>query len=187
MIELEEAREKILTQIAPLDSERVPLACAGDRYLSEPIVASLNVPGFDNSGMDGYAVRASELSGASASAPAILLRQGVIPAGSEAGEELQPGHCLRIFTGSPVPRGADAVVMQEETQASEEKLEVQFFTAPRPWENIRMRGEDIRHGQSVLAGRRSAHFRATRPVGCARRHGRSRFPAAQGCRPGDGC
>src|SRR2546422_11193725 len=116
MLELEEALGQILAAIpAPL-RERIPLAEAHGRILAERIVSVIDLPVFDNSAMDGYAVRADDAASAKAEAPVRLRLAGQVAAGGTLTGEVAAGTCVRVFTGSPVPRGADAVVRQEDTR-----------------------------------------------------------------------
>src|SRR6266542_3285276 len=112
MLDLETAQERILSRIQPLDSEVVPLSAAAGRVLAQPVVASVDLPLFDNSAVDGYAVRAEDVAKASAENPVPLKLIGKIAAGETARGELALGTCIRLFTGSALPRGANAVVMQ---------------------------------------------------------------------------
>ncbi len=140
----EEALEQLLDQARPVrETERLPLDQALGRVLAAPVEAAIDVPGWDNSAMDGYAVRLADLSAPGARLP-VSQR---IPAGA-APRPLAPGTCARIFTGAPVPEGADAVVMQEHTRRSGD--EVVFEKLPGPGANIRRRGEDIRAGSTIL-------------------------------------
>ena len=154
MLELQDALGRILSSITPISAEVVPLESADRRVLAQPILAPISLPAFDNSAMDGYALRAVDVQFASAEKPVTLRCTGSIPAGSAVqGAEVEPGTCLRIFTGSPLPRGADAVVMQEDTRVANHLTEV--FDAVKPWENVRLTGEDIREGMNVAdAGER---------------------------------
>src|ERR1041384_7680499 len=116
MLELEQAQQHVLSLVQPLASEDIPLPSAFGRILAENIVASQDLPPFDNSAMDGYAVHAEELTQASIARPVGLLLVGQVAAGERFAGELGPGQCLRVFTGSPMPNGANAVIMQEDTQ-----------------------------------------------------------------------
>ena len=152
MIQVEEALERILGNVSSLGAENVPLASSGGRILAEQIVAPIDLPAFDNSAMDGYAVHSDDLKGASPNVPVSLKLLGRIAAG-EAPEQVrfERGGCVRVFTGSPVPSGANAVVMQEDTRSLESGSEaVEFLEAPRPWEFVRFRGEDIRKESAVI-------------------------------------
>jgi molybdopterin molybdotransferase len=151
MLELEAARERILALIPPAQPERIELAQAHQRILAERLLSPLDLPAFDNSAMDGYAVRAADLRGANADSPVGLRLQGRVAAGEVFSGEVISGSCVRLFTGSPMPRGADAVVMQEDTRIdSGEPGVVSFLDSVKPWENVRFRGEDLKTG-GVLA------------------------------------
>ncbi|MBI1176177.1 molybdopterin molybdenumtransferase MoeA [bacterium] len=159
MLELEAAVERILSDIAPLGTEEVSLIQAANRYLSEPIVSSQNLPAFDNSAMDGYAVLAADVSTASLEAPVELRCVGETPAGQPPGPPLQSGECWRVFTGSPIPANADAVVMQEDVRIDSAKLgRVQVLDSARPWDNVRFRGEDIKSGHRLAEAGTKIHF-----------------------------
>jgi molybdopterin molybdotransferase len=147
MLELEAALERILALMPPPQIERIELARAHRRILAERLVSPLDLPGFDNSGMDGYAVRAADLAGAKANAPVALNLIGRAAAGEVFAGEIPSGACVRVFTGSPLPRGADAVMMQEDTRADAARPDVvEFLDTIKPWENIRFRGEDLKSG-----------------------------------------
>ncbi|MGC3959410.1 MAG: molybdopterin molybdotransferase MoeA [Verrucomicrobiota bacterium] len=148
MLDLETAVAQVLAALPAPQSERIPLAVAAGRILAEPVVAALDLPPFDNSAMDGYAVRAADAQGAKLEAPARLRLQGRIPAGETFAGELAPGECARVFTGAPLPREADAVVMQEDTRR--EGDDVLVLDSVKPRENVRYQGEDVHHG-TVLA------------------------------------
>lgn len=148
MISLEEAKEQILASIKPLDSEQVPLSDALGRYSAADVTALIDLPRFDNSAMDGYAVRSDDLKTASDSNPVDLQVIGRISAGEPFSGVLSPGTCLRLFTGSVLPNGADAVVMQEDVWA--ENGSARFIESIRPLENVRLSGEDIRRGTMLF-------------------------------------
>jgi len=147
LMPLDEALSRLLQQITPLTgAEQLATFDADGRVLAEDVVSSLQVPAFDNSSMDGYAVRCADLlPGAELS---VTQR---IPAGHQ-GQALQPGQVARIFTGAPVPSGADAIVMQEQAElvADGEIPRVRFTHRPQVGEWIRRSGEDIREGQTAL-------------------------------------
>jgi len=150
MLELEKAQETILASIPAPKNETVPLAEAYRRIVTEKISASTDLPPFDNSAVDGYAVRSREITSATTQNPVLLQLAGKIAAGENFRGELSPGQCIRIFTGSTLPPGADAVVMQEDTQVDTNKpREVLFLDSAKPWENIRFRGEDIKRGATI--------------------------------------
>src|SRR4051812_48186265 len=110
------ALELTLAAAAPIErTERVALAEAGGRVLAETITGGADVPPFDRAAMDGFAVRAADTAGATPAIPATLRCVDVIYTGQGSSRTLQPGECAEIATGAPMPRGADAVVMVEET------------------------------------------------------------------------
>lgn len=148
MLALEEAVARILAGIEPLPMTTVRLAEAAGRYLAEPFRAPYDLPLFDNSAMDGYAVRAQDIAAAATDNPVSLRLMGTVPAGSAADASLQPGTCVRIFTGSPLPQGADAVVMQEDTERGDDVVRVKGKV--RPWENVRLRGEEVKEGAELI-------------------------------------
>jgi molybdopterin molybdotransferase len=126
---------------------------AHHRIVSGPILCPLDLPPFDNSAMDGYAVRAADLPGANAASPVTLQLTGRVAAGEIFDGEVKPGTCVRLFTGSPLPRGADAVVMQEDTRVDPaQPAAVSFLDAAKPWENVRFRGEDVKAGAVLVTG-----------------------------------
>ena len=144
LVVYDEAIRLLLQQARPVrETENAPLGEALGRVLAMEVTSPLNVPPLDNSAMDGYAVRAGEIE----PGKAIPVSQR-IPAGT-VGNPLDTGTCARIFTGAPVPPGADAVIMQE--QATEQgNNAVSFESAPRAGDNIRSAGEDLRKGDIVL-------------------------------------
>ena len=153
MISLEQAQESILGAIPSPDIEYISPTAARDRVLALDIRATLNLPAFDNSAMDGFAVRSQETLGATSESPITLRDLGISAAGDATAPDVQAGTCVRIFTGAPIPHGADAVVMQEDTRQVEDQVHI--LDSVRAWENVRFKGEDIRSGNVVLtAGRR---------------------------------
>ncbi len=148
MLTYDQALAQILDQIAPLPPVDLPLADALGCVLAEDLFASQAVPPFDNSSMDGFAVRAADL----ANIPATLPVQGDIPAGALSLPALTPANALRIMTGAPVPPGADTVVPVEDTEARPEG--VTFLEPIVPGQHIRRAGEDVQSGSlAVAAGR----------------------------------
>ncbi len=141
---LDDALADLLASVETLASiEQVATFDADRRVLAQDLVSALHVPGHDNSAMDGYAVRVADLTGQ----PLPVSQR--IPAG-HFGQPLQPGTVARIFTGAPVPEGADAVVMQEDTgPAGEGAITVRGEVTPGQW--IRRQGDDVRKGAVVLA------------------------------------
>lgn len=149
MLSFEDAREKVLQAMKPVGTEFAPLQQSADRIVAEPIVAPVHLPPFDNSAMDGYAVRATDVANASSTAPIALRVIGKVAAGATFDGAVQEGTCVRVFTGSVLPRGADAVVMQEDTKVAEENT-IEVFDKVTPWENVRFRGEDVKQGSVVV-------------------------------------
>ena len=148
---LDEALADLLTRAVPLgDAETVTSFDADGRVLAHDCVSALQVPPEDNSSMDGYAVRCADVP----SAGVVLRVSQRIPAGS-AGDALAPGTAARIFTGAPVPAGADAILMQEDCEAvpgaGDGPGQVRIQAVPRPGQWIRRAGEDITRGSVVLA------------------------------------
>ena len=143
MLSVALARQTILAHIQSLSGELVPLAETLGRYLSEDIIAGFDIPLWDYSAMDGYAVCLSD----SAAIPTRLPVSQVIPAGATP-RPLLPGSAARIMTGAPIPAGAEAVIMREDTNEQGESVEIKH--APKKDENIRFKGEDIRAGTVVL-------------------------------------
>jgi molybdopterin molybdotransferase len=148
LIPVNEALERLLQAARPLATqETVPLAEALGRVLAVAQTAMLDVPAYDNSAMDGYALNSKDLAGSGT-----VLPLGQTIAAGHPGTSLQPGTVARIFTGAPIPPGANAVVMQENTESS--VAGIRILEQPRVGQNIRLRGHDIRCGSTVLeAGR----------------------------------
>ncbi|WP_275097644.1 gephyrin-like molybdotransferase Glp [Sedimenticola hydrogenitrophicus] len=141
---LEEALALLLSHARAVgERELVPLAEANGRILAEPVVSKINMPPWDNSAMDGYAVQSADLG----EVPCRLAISQRIPAGA-APQPLAPGTAARIFTGAPVPPGADTVVIQE--VCAQEGDQVIVNQMPESGANIRYAGEDTRIGQEVL-------------------------------------
>ena len=149
MITVEEALDKILSHIQPLGLEKVSLLESQGRVIAEEIHAFRDIPPWDNSGMDGYAVRWEDIGQASAHQPVRLDVIEDLPAGSVSKKTLEKGEAIRIMTGAPLPRGADAVVQVEDT--AQETHFAQIFRAVLPGENIRKAGEDVRKGDRVIS------------------------------------
>jgi molybdopterin molybdotransferase len=151
MISLEQARERILAAVRPLPVETVELPGAFGRYAAEPILSPIDLPPADNCAMDGYAVRAEDLAAASPESPVILRLLGTAPAGVIFDDPVKPGTCARVFTGSILPAGADAVVMQEDVQRDAGQSANVIFTEPiSPWESVRFRGGDVKAGAPLV-------------------------------------
>ena len=144
MLEVEEAQQRIISAIQPLSSKTIPLREASGRVLAESVASPISLPPFDNSAMDGYAVRAADVASASAESPVQLRCIAEVAAGSTCEKTVLPKTCVRLFTGSPLPSGADAVVMQEDTRANGDSIAV--LDPVKPWENVRLAGEDVKRG-----------------------------------------
>jgi molybdopterin molybdotransferase len=155
LLSIEDARNRVLAEASPLPTETVILADALGSVVAEDIVASHNVPPFDNSGMDGYAVHAIDLAEATAEMPARLPIVETLPAGRVANKALARGEAVRIMTGAPMPIGADAVAQSEIT--SEKDGYVLIYEPVRPGKNIRRAGEDVVTGDRVLAAGTPLH------------------------------
>jgi molybdopterin molybdotransferase len=149
MLSVEEALARLLARAHRIaDTETVSTLEANGRVLAQPVVSAVDVPPMDNSQMDGYALRCADLP----AVPATLRVSQRIAAGHP-GQPLAPGTAARIFTGAPVPPGADAIVMQEAAAADGDQVSI--HEAPRPGAWIRRAGFDVRRGATVLdAGRR---------------------------------
>lgn len=146
MIAYDEAIRLVGQAAQPLGSERVPIAEAAGRVLAEPVVAMIDSPPADSSAMDGYAVRDLDL-------PGTLRVAGESFAGRGYDGALAPGTCVRIFTGAPIPAGAERVVIQE--MVVREGGQARFADPPGKARHIRPRGSDFRTGETLLeAGRR---------------------------------
>jgi molybdopterin molybdotransferase len=153
MCSLEEALERILAAIAPLPVELIPLSAGSGRFASQPILSPVNLPAADNSSVDGYAVLAADLASASAASPVTLQMAGYAPAGKSFLGAVEPGACVRVFTGSLLPRGADAVVMQEDVKPQPgQPRNFLFFEKVKPWENLQFLGEDVRKNDILMKG-----------------------------------
>lgn len=179
LLSVEDAREAIMGSVAgSLPAERLAPTAALGRVLAEPVVAEIDLPPWDNSAMDGYAVRASDTAGATEDVPVSLRVLGEVAAGEAPRADVGPGSAIRIATGAPVPRGADAVVPVELTtpldasgspagprsrDASGPLPGACLVHAPvAPGSSIRPRGDDLRAGATILpAGTR------LRPAGVA--------------------
>lgn len=148
MIAVEEAQRIILGSVERLGEEYVELLDALGRVLAEDIHAPEQIPLWDNSAMDGYALRAEDTRGASEERPVMLKLAGTVAAGRLFEGSLEKGQAVRIMTGAPVPRGADAIIRQEDTQASEQAVSI--LREVRTGQNVRYAGEDMKAGEQVL-------------------------------------
>ena len=150
MISVEEAQNSILEMIRPMGRERVGLLDCPGRVLAEDVRSPRPVPPWNNSAMDGYALRAEDVAGASRETPKTLRVVEEIQAGVVASRALGPGEAIKIMTGAPIPDGANAVVLVEETERISED-EVCIFLAVREGEAVRLAGEDVKPGETVLS------------------------------------
>ncbi len=148
---VEAAWERIRTVIEPVHgTERVTVRQALGRVLAAPVQSSINVPAQDNAAMDGYALRGADIPAAGTQTLACV---GTVLAGASFTRAMQPGECVRIMTGAPIPPGADTVVMQENVQCAGRQITIQ--AAETPGQNVRPAGEDLLQGDTVLmAGQR---------------------------------
>lgn len=149
MKSVDEHLQRVLTTVLPLGLLEMPLLDAHGCVLGEDVVAGGALPPFDNSSMDGYAVRLTDVAGATADAPVSLHVVGDIAAGASTGISVQPGLCARIMTGAPMPPGADTVVPVEWTDGGVAQVRVSHVPALGAY--IRRLGEDVQAGQQVLS------------------------------------
>ena len=149
MKSVREATDLMLPAFVPIGTERLALAAAHGRFLAEEISARFDLPPFDNSSMDGYAVRADETAGATESSPTTLMMVGESRTGGPIPEPLAPGTIMRIFTGAVMPVGADAIVIQENTSANGTAIAIRDSAKVGAW--VRRRGNDLAQGSTMLA------------------------------------
>jgi molybdopterin molybdotransferase len=149
MLTVEEALDKILFRILPLGYEKVSILEALGRVCAEDILANRDIPPFDNSGMDGYAVRSEDVQNASSHHPVRLEVIEDLPAGFISKKKIEKGKAIRIMTGAPIPKGADTVVPVEDTK-QDHRFVLIFTTLPGD-ENIRKAGEDVKKGERVIS------------------------------------
>jgi molybdopterin molybdotransferase len=144
VLTVEEARAQILARMQPRETERVELLAALGRVLAETVVSTREIPPWANSSMDGYAIRSDDTD-----AGAVTLRVvGRVAAGAMPDRRVEPGEAVRIFTGAPMPGGADAVVPQEDVEADEARIVLR--RPVKPGDYVRSAGEDVRPGDIVL-------------------------------------
>ena len=158
LLNVDAALDKILADMRTLEAEAVSLPDAYCRVLAEDIVSPIDLPPFDNSAMDGYAIRYEDSADASAANPATLSVTMDIMAGKAPAGRLEAGHAARIMTGAPIPAGASAVIPVEDTdddwgkgEGSPPPAEVSLFRSLAPGENIRAAGENIMAGERIMA------------------------------------
>jgi molybdopterin molybdotransferase len=145
MLSVEQARARLLSNVVRLSTERVPLSESASRTLAEHLVAEVALPPFDCSAMDGYAVASADARGHS---PFTLPVAGEASAGTTPAP-LEPGTACRIFTGAPLPRGANAVIMQEHVTRSTNAI--RFDASPASGQHVRRAGEDLARGAVALS------------------------------------
>ncbi len=145
LLPVEQAKARILDGVTPTEAERVELSAAFGRVLADDVRARITQPPFDASAMDGYAVRAEDV----IEIPATLKVIGEAPAGAAFDGEVGPGQAVRIFTGAPVPSGANTIVIQENTETS--GADVAVLVAPNAGQFVRPRGLDFAEGEVLLS------------------------------------
>ncbi|MEO8216605.1 MAG: gephyrin-like molybdotransferase Glp [Acidobacteriota bacterium] len=148
MIPVEEAQQRVLAEVGLLGTEQVPLVEALGRVLREDVRSMRDIPEADNTAMDGYAVRSSDVADASVAKPVTLRVIEDLPAGTVSMKHVDPGTAIRIMTGALIPPGADAVVPVELTDAGSQSVQVNVPVAARA--NLRSRGEDMTRDSVVL-------------------------------------
>jgi molybdopterin molybdotransferase len=157
MLSVTDARSRILTIFKPVETTSLPLDRLAGRVLSNDVTAQTDLPLFDNSSVDGFALRASDIAGAHPNAPLVLKVVADIRAGSGSVVTLKAGECARIMTGAPLPVGADTVVMVEDTDfnvrspGTPAPPQVGIQKSVQPGENVRHRADDLHIGDKVLA------------------------------------
>ncbi len=156
LLSVDEARERILARLHPVSTEPLPLTACIQRVLAADIAATDDLPPFDNSSMDGFALRAADTTRAASASPLTLRVVADIPAGSTPSVSLSAGQAARVMTGAPLPSGADAVIPVEDTDFHDRSPgsaipeTITLKKSLRPGENVRARGMDIRRGKIAL-------------------------------------
>lgn len=156
MLSVEEALDKILSFVTILEAEEKPILDCLGQVVADDTHALFNVPPNDNSAMDGYAVQAASIAGASREHPKVLRVVGELPAGHVPDLQVESGTAIRIMTGAPIPKGADAVVPFEDTDEENRKgtpnlkAEIGVYSVVKPGSNIRRSGEDVAKGELVM-------------------------------------
>ena len=170
MLSVDAHLDNILSVVQPLSSLQFGLMDAHGCVLTEDVIATDPLPGFDNSAVDGYAVRLDDAAAATERSPVVLPVTGDVPAGPASPLRVQPGVCVRIMTGAMMPAGADAVIPVEWTDGG--VASVAILRAPGMGANIRRAGEDVLDGETVLPS--GTHLGAVQ-IGLAAAVGRSRL------------
>jgi molybdopterin molybdotransferase len=150
-LSVDEAREVILSRVARLGSERVASAESLGRVLAADIESRVAHPAWDNSAMDGFAVRAQDVSSASREAPVVLRVVEEVAAGAFPTHSVGEGEAIRVMTGAPVPEGADGVIRIEHTEPGPERDTVRVLDSGDAGRNVRRKGEDLKVGDRPLA------------------------------------
>jgi molybdopterin molybdotransferase len=148
MISADQALQIVLDNVAPLGVERIPILDALARVLAENISSSRDIPGFDNSAMDGFAVRAADVAKASEASPVKLAVVETVGAGQMPTRRVSAGQAVRTMTGAPIAEGADAIIPVERTRGTGDSVE--FLAAAEKGAFIRPRAEDLRLGELVM-------------------------------------
>ena len=152
MLSVKDAETIIFNHVQPLNQENdlevVDLLTAFHRILATPVISSLDFPHWDNSAMDGFAVRYEDVQNCSSENPTILEIVEEIPAGYQPQNPIKPGQAARIFTGAIIPKGADTVIMQEKTNLQENQVFI--FARPQPQEFVRKQGDFYQAGTELL-------------------------------------
>ena len=149
MLSVAEASREILSHIGRLDRERVALPDALGRILARDVSSPVTLPAWDNSAMDGYAVRSADVANASPERPVLLDVIEMVPAGGFPKGHVGVGKAIRIMTGAPIPEGADTVIRVEDTDGGAERVAIRL--SRDAGRNVRPKGEDIRAGAIALA------------------------------------
>ncbi len=147
---VDEARSMILSRMRVLETESVPIIEALGRVLAESVESTISHPAWDNSAMDGYAVRSQDVAGASSENPAVLRLIEDVPAGKFPTRSVGPGEATKVMTGAPVPDGADGVTRLEYTEQSSDRDTVKIVDSGDAGRNIRRKGEDLEAGDRPL-------------------------------------
>ena len=149
MISADDALRIVLENVTGIGAERVALAAALGRVLAESIRAPRDIPGFDNSAMDGYALRSADVAGASESNPVRLVITETVGAGAMPSRRVEPGQAARTMTGAPISDGADAIIPVERTREAGGGM-VEILAPVAPGAFIRPRGEDVKRDEPIL-------------------------------------
>ena len=151
MISVQEAQSIMRNNTQPLGFETVSLKNAGNRVLAQDVIATFPMPQFDNSAMDGFAVRAVDTVGAHKSSPVKLKMVGLSSAGTPSEIILKPGKCVQCMTGAAIPDGADAIVIVENTNGFSDSGTVQIFQEANIGDHIRRKGEEIEKSDALIS------------------------------------